>query len=199
MSCSVGTPIDPVETQLCRWHALSDLEALHRAAAVSILAAADRALRTRAQFHLVLAGGNTPVGTYRRLRAAETDWSAWHVYFGDERCLPSEDPARNSPIALDAAPDHVPIPAPHRHFLPAPRGPMDPPRRVTDHLPAPAASHPAPPPPRRRGHSAAPVQPGGRLTAPDDVARGSSALSGAGTGWLTGNVIRVDGGEDIVG
>ena len=129
MSCSVGTPIEAVETQLCRWHALSDLEALHRAAAVSILAAADRALRTRGQFHLVLAGGNTPVGTYRRLRAAETDWSAWHVYFGDERCLPSEDPARNSRMALDAWLDHVPIPAPHRHLIPAERGPKEGARR----------------------------------------------------------------------
>jgi NAD(P)-dependent dehydrogenase (short-subunit alcohol dehydrogenase family) len=43
------------------------------------------------------------------------------------------------------------------------------------------------------------VNPGGRLTTPDDVASALVALSGAGTGWMTGNVIRVDGGEDIVG
>lgn len=46
---------------------------------------------------------------------------------------------------------------------------------------------------------AARVNPHGRLTTPDDVARAIVALSGAGTGWMTGNVIRVDGGEDIVG
>ncbi len=46
---------------------------------------------------------------------------------------------------------------------------------------------------------AARVNPGGRLTTPDDVASAIVALSGAGTGWMTGNVIRVDGGEDIVG
>jgi NAD(P)-dependent dehydrogenase (short-subunit alcohol dehydrogenase family) len=43
------------------------------------------------------------------------------------------------------------------------------------------------------------LNPSGRLTTPDDVAAAIVALSGAGTGWMTGNVIRVDGGEDIVG
>ncbi len=41
--------------------------------------------------------------------------------------------------------------------------------------------------------------PGGRLTTPVDVARAMVELSRPGTGWLTGNVIRVDGGEDLVG
>ncbi|HTD46791.1 MAG TPA: SDR family oxidoreductase [bacterium] len=41
--------------------------------------------------------------------------------------------------------------------------------------------------------------PSGRLTAPQDVARAIAALCGAGTGWITGNVIGVDGGEDIIG
>jgi len=41
--------------------------------------------------------------------------------------------------------------------------------------------------------------PSGRLTTPQDVARAIAALCGAGTGWITGNVIGVDGGEDIIG
>ena len=40
--------------------------------------------------------------------------------------------------------------------------------------------------------------PGGRLTTPEDVAQAISALMSDKTYWLTGNVIRVDGGEDIV-
>ncbi|MEX2081173.1 MAG: SDR family oxidoreductase [Dehalococcoidia bacterium] len=40
--------------------------------------------------------------------------------------------------------------------------------------------------------------PGGRMTTPEDVARAICALSRDGTEWMTGNVIRVDGGEDIV-
>lgn len=41
--------------------------------------------------------------------------------------------------------------------------------------------------------------PSGRLTTPEDVAQCLLALSGPGTGWMTGNVIRVDGGETITG
>jgi NAD(P)-dependent dehydrogenase (short-subunit alcohol dehydrogenase family) len=41
--------------------------------------------------------------------------------------------------------------------------------------------------------------PSGRLTEPDDVARTIVALSAGATTWLSGNVIGVDGGEDVVG
>jgi enoyl-[acyl-carrier protein] reductase III len=40
--------------------------------------------------------------------------------------------------------------------------------------------------------------PGGRLTTPLDVAESIVALMSEKTHWLTGNVLRVDGGEDIV-
>jgi NAD(P)-dependent dehydrogenase (short-subunit alcohol dehydrogenase family) len=40
--------------------------------------------------------------------------------------------------------------------------------------------------------------PRGRLTTPEDVAGTLVALSGAGCGWVTGNVIHVDGGEALV-
>ena len=41
--------------------------------------------------------------------------------------------------------------------------------------------------------------PGGRLTTPEDVAKVIALLCQDGTAWMTGNVIGVDGGEDIVG
>lgn len=41
--------------------------------------------------------------------------------------------------------------------------------------------------------------PSGRLTTPDDVARAIVALCQPVTEWITGNVIGVDGGEDIIG
>ena len=41
--------------------------------------------------------------------------------------------------------------------------------------------------------------PSGRLTTPADVARALVVLSLPGTEWMTGNVLGVDGGEDIVG
>jgi NAD(P)-dependent dehydrogenase (short-subunit alcohol dehydrogenase family) len=41
--------------------------------------------------------------------------------------------------------------------------------------------------------------PSGRLTTPEDVARAIVVLSHPDSAWMTGNVIGVDGGEDIVG
>ena len=41
--------------------------------------------------------------------------------------------------------------------------------------------------------------PSGRLTTPDDIAEYICLLSQSNNSWLTGNVIRIDGGEDIIG
>lgn len=41
--------------------------------------------------------------------------------------------------------------------------------------------------------------PHGRLTRPEDVARALATLAHENTYWITGNTIRVDGGEDTVG
>jgi NAD(P)-dependent dehydrogenase (short-subunit alcohol dehydrogenase family) len=40
--------------------------------------------------------------------------------------------------------------------------------------------------------------PSGRLTRPEDVARALVALAGPDTYWITGNVINVDGGEEVL-
>ena len=41
--------------------------------------------------------------------------------------------------------------------------------------------------------------PSGRLTLPEDIADYVSLLSMSNNSWLTGNILRVDGGEDIIG
>jgi 6-phosphogluconolactonase len=111
--------------ELYRWHAVSDERALQQAALETILAGAAHAIRERGQFHLVLAGGNTPRGIYQRLSAAQTDWSAWHIYFGDERCLPPPHPARNSRMAAEVWLDRVPIPPFQLHAIPAELGALE--------------------------------------------------------------------------
>ncbi len=111
-----------VELELSRWHAVADKLALQQMAIETILASAAQAIHERGQFHLVLAGGNTPRGIYHGLRTAETDWFAWHIYFGDERCLPPVDPARNSRMAAEVWLDRVPIPALQLHVIPAELG-----------------------------------------------------------------------------
>jgi len=86
------------------------VQSLQTEAASMIARAAERAIADSGAFRLVLAGGKTPHALYVRLRALKTRWEAWHIYFGDERCLPAIDPARNSTMARDAWLNHVPVP-----------------------------------------------------------------------------------------
>jgi 6-phosphogluconolactonase len=104
------------------WQVLEDAEAVAREAARWVLHGAERALAERGVFRLVLAGGRTPAQTYRLLVGAETDWSRWQLYFGDERCLAAGDPGRNSVMAADAWLGRIPIPAGNVHPMPAERG-----------------------------------------------------------------------------
>ncbi len=96
--------------QIVRWHLYSDAEALYQRAACAIERIAWEATSERGVFRIVLAGGNTPRLLYSRLREIDALWSAWHVYFGDERCLPRDHPDRNSTMAAAAWLSHVPIP-----------------------------------------------------------------------------------------
>ncbi len=108
--------------EIYRWHSFDSTLDLEHAAATEILKAAQRAIDHRGAFHIVLAGGTTPNKIYAALRNAKTDWAAWHVYFGDERCLPSMNAERNSFMASTAWLDHVSIPARQRHPIPTEEG-----------------------------------------------------------------------------
>ena len=102
-----------------RWHITTDIVT---AALRWISASAALALHERGCFHLVLAGGNTPRDLYRRLQELQTDWSGWHIWFGDERCLPAADPARNSEMVNLAWLRQSAIPSRQIHVIPAELG-----------------------------------------------------------------------------
>jgi 6-phosphogluconolactonase len=108
--------------QLVRWHVFPDDASLQSDARGRVLAAARDAIAKHGAFDIVLAGGNTPRKLYRALRDAGTDWACWHVWYGDERCAPSDDPERNSRMARDEWLDHVPVRAGNVHPIPAERG-----------------------------------------------------------------------------
>ena len=105
-----------------RWHLFDDPDAVAEHAAQRILQSAARAITERNLFRIVLAGGRTPEAAYRLLVGADTDWSRWAIYFGDERCLPVDDVERNSIMAARALFDSVAIPAANIHPIPAERG-----------------------------------------------------------------------------
>jgi 6-phosphogluconolactonase len=97
------------------WQVEPDAAAVTDAACHSIHRIAEEAIAARGHFHCVLAGGNTPLATYRRLAVSEQSWERWSLYYGDERCVPADDPMRNSAqIAATGLParvgGHFPIP-----------------------------------------------------------------------------------------
>jgi 6-phosphogluconolactonase len=109
--------------QICRWHAVADQAGFLSTAAQNILSCAEDSIRERGQFLLVLAGGSTPERIYRALCISQADWPAWHIYFGDERCLPTSHPERNSTMAKAAWLDQVPVPPNQIHLIPGEQGP----------------------------------------------------------------------------
>ncbi|SCX88721.1 6-phosphogluconolactonase [Nitrosospira sp. Nsp13] len=113
---------DSTHSEQCRWHPIADMPELQNVALNMILDSAAAAIRTRGQFHFVLAGGDTPRAIYKQLRAAHTDWTAWYVYFGDERCVSPTDPRRNSVMAGEAWLDYVEIPADQLYTIPGELG-----------------------------------------------------------------------------
>jgi len=105
------------------WVRFNSVEEVAQAACQRILKIAHEAIADRGRFRLVLAGGTTPERTYRLLAGAQADWPHWHLYFGDERCLPPTNPERNSRMAEQAWIGRVDIPPPQIHPIPAELGP----------------------------------------------------------------------------
>jgi 6-phosphogluconolactonase len=98
-----------------------DLEALSQAAAALVVDQAKLAVAARGRFSVALSGGNTPRRTYELLAQppflAQAPWDRMHVFWGDERCVPLDDPRSNACMARQAWLDHAPIPEPQIHPL----------------------------------------------------------------------------------
>lgn len=106
-----------------RWHPLENSDQVAEAVYQHILTAANQSIQARGCFKLVLAGGSTPEKIYRMLASAEADWPKWHIFHGDERCLPSDHVDRNSVMAASAWLDRVAIPDKQIYPIPAEFGP----------------------------------------------------------------------------
>jgi 6-phosphogluconolactonase len=104
------------------WQHFETAQAVADEAVKRILAAASKAIAERGIFRLVLAGGTTPGVAYRMLKDADTDWSKWEIFHGDERCLPPDDKERNSLMANQLWLDYVAIPDENNHIIKAELG-----------------------------------------------------------------------------
>ena len=107
------------------WRVFADADALVAELAAALCAEAETAIAARGVFHLVLAGGTTPLALYRALAARQAGDARWQVWYGDERCLPADHPERNSRMIEAAWLSASRIPPENRRPIPAERGPQD--------------------------------------------------------------------------
>jgi len=61
----------------------------------------------RAGGHVVLTGGETPRRAYELAAELESDWSNVEVWWGDERCVATDDPWSNYLLAKDSLLDRL--------------------------------------------------------------------------------------------
>lgn len=104
-----------------------DLESLSQAAARLFVRLAQRAVERRGRFCVALSGGSTPKRAYEMLACPPLQeavaWEWVHVFWGDERCVPPDDPRSNALMARTAFLDKVSIPPAQVHPISCPEGP----------------------------------------------------------------------------
>ncbi len=102
----------------------SDADALVAAAGDRLIDAITDAIDRRGNAQIVLTGGGTGIGVLKRAgeRGGNVDWSKVHVYWGDERFVPTNDDERNDKQAREALLDHIDIPTANVHPMSASGG-----------------------------------------------------------------------------
>src|SRR5580692_3029602 len=102
---------------------LPDIEALSRTALEEVLANLHDAVKLRGRFAIALSGGHTPSKMYalwaqNEKYRRETPWDRVHMFWGDERYVPADDPLSNYRMTRETLLSHVPIPAANVHPAP---------------------------------------------------------------------------------
>jgi 6-phosphogluconolactonase len=94
-------------------------------AANFIVGQAHKAVADRKEFRIALSGGNTPRSIYERLAVIGRDlpWELVRITFGDERCVPPDDPQSNFRMAREAL--FIPAAIPENSIMRM-RGEIDP-------------------------------------------------------------------------
>jgi len=109
-------------------HVFNDLEDLSRAAADLFVEQAANCIAERDQFLVALNGGSTPTRLFQLLATEHReniDWRKVHVFWGDERCVPPDDPGSSYGQAREMLLRHVPIPDSNIHRIKGELGPVE--------------------------------------------------------------------------
>ncbi len=98
---------------------LKDLNEISTRAAELFVESASEAISQRGRFLVALSGGSTPNGLFRLLVAAphrdQVNWSKTHIFWGDERCVPPDDPGSSYGQTKQVLLDKIPIPTENVH------------------------------------------------------------------------------------
>lgn len=95
-----------------------DIESLSRDAADLFVERAAHAIAEHGRFFVALNGGSTPNRLFQLLGTDYRDnveWNKVHVFWGDERCVPYDDPGSSYGQARAALLNHVSIPLENIH------------------------------------------------------------------------------------
>jgi 6-phosphogluconolactonase len=105
-----------------------DAAAVARAAARLFVEWAWQAIAQDGKFQVALSGGSTPRELYRLLATPEyrtqIDWQRVHLFFGDERAVPPDDPDSNYGMVRRELFLRVPIPPVNVHRMEAETNPI---------------------------------------------------------------------------
>ena len=116
------TPFAPQDHPQFSLQIFRDLEELARGAADHFCGLARRMMTMQESFAVALAGGNTPRKLYRLLAQPpwkdRVEWSRVHIFWGDERCVPSDQPESNYSMAMSEWLSHVELPGENIHRMP---------------------------------------------------------------------------------
>jgi 6-phosphogluconolactonase len=96
-------------------------EGLSQGVAAGCADVMNAAVRARGRCSIALSGGSTPMATHRLLATEFHDripWDRVHVFWGDERYVPHDDPRSNYRMARETLLDHVPCPPAQIHPVP---------------------------------------------------------------------------------
>ncbi len=74
--------------------------------------------RNPGRIAVCLSGGSTPESLYKLLVGRDLPWDRMHIFWGDERFVPSNDPRSNARMTRAALLDHVPVPPENVHPVP---------------------------------------------------------------------------------
>lgn len=105
-----------------------DLEELSRAAAELFVNQAAQSITEQSRFLVALNGGSTPNRLFQLLATdfrEQVDWSKVQIFWGDERCVPPDDPGSSYGQARASLLGHVPIPDTNIHRVQGELGPVE--------------------------------------------------------------------------